>query len=285
MTLRAYAKINIGLHVVGKRPDGYHNIETVLYPIDLYDEVSIHEHEEEGIHFQSFGANLPHDQRNLCVRAAQLVMDVTGVRRGVEIVLLKSIPIGAGLGGGSSDAAAVLKGLVKLWSLDITVSELELLGSSLGSDVPYFIRGGTAFATGRGEILEPLTINLPYWIAVITPPIHISTAWAYQQLELRQQTRKTDWKNLLTNGSRDSAEMRSRLFNDFEKVVFRHHTEIKKIKDQLQKEGADVVLMSGTGSSVFGLFRDEPSLDSISSLFPSSYHLCITPPSFHPIAA
>ncbi len=285
MTLRAYAKINIGLHVVGKRPDGYHNIETVFHPIDLYDEVAIHEHEEEGIHFQSLGANLPNDHRNLCVRAAQLVMDVTGVHRGVEIVLIKRIPIGAGLGGGSSDAAAVLKGLVKLWSLDITASELELLGSSLGSDVPYFIRGGTAFATGRGEILEPLMITLPYWITVITPPIHISTAWAYRQLELRQQTMRTDWKILLTNGSRNPAELRSHLFNDFEEVVFRHHTEIKNIKDQLLKVGAEVALMSGSGSSVFGLFHDKPAFDAISALFPSSYHLSVTSPSFHPLAA
>ncbi|MEX1274711.1 MAG: 4-(cytidine 5'-diphospho)-2-C-methyl-D-erythritol kinase [Bacteroidota bacterium] len=281
MTLRAYAKINIGLRVIGKRPDQYHAIETVFHQVDLCDEINLVQN-DEGIHFSTDRSELPSDRSNLCVRAAQLIQDVTGIHSGVDMTLRKRIPIGAGLGGGSADAAAVLKGLVRLWSLDITTDELEALSSSLGSDVPFFIRGGTAYATGRGEILESMPVTIPYTIAVVTPPIQVSTAWAYAHISPSPRQTGENLKDWLSALALPQTDIESRCRNDFEQIVFAAHPQIRSIKESLLQRGARLALMSGSGSSVFGFFLEPHTLDGLEKEFPPPYHCSITKPFFKP---
>ncbi len=282
MTLRAYAKINIGLHVIGKRRDNYHAIETIFHQVDLFDEIDL-VHHDEAIHFSADRSDLPSDRSNLCVQAAQLIQNVTGIPTGVKITLRKRIPVGAGLGGGSADAAAVLRGLVHLWSLEITTDELETMAASLGSDVPFFIRGGTAYATGRGEVLEPVLASLPYTIAVITHPIHVSTGWAYAHINPTGGRKGQNLKDLIMEPRLSSVEMQTRFRNDFEEIVFAAHPPIRSIKETLLQRGACLALMSGSGSAVFGFFEEAQVLDGLEREFPPSYHCSITKPFFKPI--
>ena len=282
MKVRAYAKINLGLHVLGKRPDGYHTIETVFRLVNLYDEIEILQN-EQGIHFSTDSPDLSNDTSNLCVRAAHLLRDLTGTHMGVEITLTKRIPIGAGLGGGSSDAAAVLKGLTRLWSLDISREELQTVSATLGSDVPFFFTDTTAFAAGRGDILEPFDLKMPYTIVLVTPRIRVSTGWAYSQLRLLQGVRRPNLKTVLEEGLGDAHRLRNELLNDFEEPVFKHHPEIATIKATLLSEGAACALMSGSGSSVFGLFADPAVASDLAQRMAAKYATAVTEPSFKPV--
>ncbi len=281
MKLRAYAKINLGLHVVNRRPDGYHNIETVFHLIDLFDEIDIVQ-VYEGIHFASDCPELSSDNSNLCVRAANLLRDLTGIHTGVEISLTKRIPIGAGLGGGSSDAAAVLRGLTKIWSLDITRDELQTVSATLGSDVPFFFSDKTAFATGRGEALQPFDLRVPYAILVVTPPIPVSTGWAYSNLHIATGVKRPNIRKILEEKMSDPAALQRGIVNDFEEVVFAHHPEVARIKSSLLKEGAVFSLMSGSGSSVFGFFHDPAAATEASRRLSEKYFTSVTNPSFKP---
>ncbi len=281
MKVRAYAKINLGLHVLGKRSDGYHSIETVFRLIDLYDELEIVQI-DQGTHFSSNIPELSGDNTNLCLRAANILRDLTGCHTGVEIRLTKRIPIGAGLGGGSSDAAATLKGLTKLWSLDISPEELQTVSGSLGSDVPFFFTGQTAHATGRGEILESFVLPVPYSILVATPPIHVSTAWAYASLHLEENRKRPQLKDLLSASMRDPGTLRKELTNDFEETVFRQHPEILKLKETILSGGAELALMSGSGSSVFGFFSSAEKAREVSSELSAHFVTSVTEPQFKP---
>lgn len=281
MNVRAYAKINLGLHVLGKRSDGYHNIETVFRLIDLYDELEIVGN-DQGTHFSSNKPELSDDNTNLCLRAAQLLRDLTGCHMGVEMRLTKRIPIGAGLGGGSSDAAATLKGLTKLWSLDISPEELQTISESLGSDVPFFFTGQTAHASGRGEILESFVLPFPYSILVATPPIHVSTAWAYSSLRVAENQNRPNLKDLLSGSFRDPGLLRRELTNDFEETVFQKYHEIQKLKETILYGGAELALMSGSGSSVFGLFSSADKARALASDLSADYIASVTEPHFKP---
>ena len=190
MKLRAYAKINIGLNILGKRSDGYHDLETIFHEIDCFDEIEFEQHDKVAMTADSI--LVPIDESNLCLSAANLLQKEKHVRPGVMIHLKKNIPIGAGLGGGSSDAAAVLCGLNHFWKLKLSNNQLRTLAAQIGSDVPFFIDGGTAYATGRGEILESFSLVLPFWIAVVTPLIRISTAWAYNHLSRSAMEKQAD---------------------------------------------------------------------------------------------
>ncbi|MEK6756791.1 MAG: 4-(cytidine 5'-diphospho)-2-C-methyl-D-erythritol kinase [Bacteroidota bacterium] len=281
MKLRAYAKINLGLHVVGKRPDGYHNIETVFHQVDLFDEIEIVQSEEE-IHFTSDAPELRSDSSNLCIRAVNLLRDITGVHTGVEITLKKRIPIGAGLGGGSTDSAAVLKGLSKMWALDVTDDELMTVSASLGSDVPYFMVGGTAYATGRGEILEPLDLAIPFWILLVTPALHVSTTWAYTSLKPAQTIQRENLPILLRTNINNAPILREKLRNEFEPVVFGNYPEVQQIKETLLNRGAELALMSGSGSSVFGFFGHESTVQKLAADLSPQYRVSLTEPLFKP---
>ena len=281
MKVRAHAKINLGLHVLGKRSDGYHNIETVFRLINLYDELEMVQN-DQGIHFSADRAELPSDGTNLCVRAAILLRELTGCHTGVEMTLTKRIPIGAGLGGGSSDAAAVLRGLTKLWSLDISAEELQTISGTLGSDVPFFFSGQTAYATGRGEVLQVMELLLPCSILVATPHIHVSTAWAYATVKLKPPQNRPNLKELLSSNAGNLATLRRELTNDFEETVFEKYPEIRKLKEALLSGGAEVALMSGSGSSVFGLFSAPERARELAADLSSQYFTSITEPQFKP---
>ena len=274
MKLRSYAKINIGLRVVGKRPDGLHNIETIYHVIDLFDELSLEAANDVTVH-----SNIPSldaDPTNLCVRAANLLRQTYGVTDGVRMVVNKQIPLGAGLGGGSSNAAATLRGLNKLWNLAVPDEELQRLALSLGSDVPFFIHGGTAFAQGRGEILESLNEDNPYVIAIVSPSIHVSTAWAYGALDLSVERNGYNLRDIFRKFLRDGTA--AGLENDFERIVFARYPEIGAIKASLLNSGAIISLMSGSGASVWGFFPDDVAATAAMARFPKSYRTFLTRP-------
>ena len=281
MKLRAYAKINLGLFILGKRPDGYHNIETVFRLIDICDDLDFVQN-DGGIIFSSDSPLLANDNSNLCVRAANLLRDLTVIHIGVEITLTKRIPLGAGLGGGSSDAAAVLKGLTKLWALDISTEELQTISATLGSDVPFFFTTQTAFAQGRGDQLTPFDLRIPFWILVATPATHVSTAWAYTNLLVQQRPKHPDLRALLQEHVGNPRLLGSQLVNDFEETVFAHFPEIAELKRGMLAQGAVFALMSGSGSSVFGFFDSEATAVQAQQGLSPQFFTTVTSPSFSP---
>ncbi|HTP12299.1 MAG TPA: 4-(cytidine 5'-diphospho)-2-C-methyl-D-erythritol kinase [Bacteroidota bacterium] len=257
MNLRAYAKINIGLRVLDKRPDGFHNIETIFHEIDLFDELTFEP--GETISLTSPSPVVPTDERNLCVLAAVSFRKRTGGREGVKMTLKKNIPVGAGLGGGSSDAAAVLVALNRMWNASLDTADLAALAATLGSDVPFFIQGGTAFGTSRGEKLESIELKIPFWILTVTPPVHVSTSWAYSCVNPRGRPSREDPRSLVTKALAHPSRLAATVKNDFEEPVFSAHSEIRSLKERLISLGALFAQMSGSGSSVFGFFPDEHS--------------------------
>jgi 4-diphosphocytidyl-2-C-methyl-D-erythritol kinase len=278
MKFRAYAKINIGLHILGKRSDGYHNLETVFHEIDCFDEIELELHDKVAMTADSI--LVPVDGSNLCLRAAALLQKEKHVRQGVVIHLKKNIPIGAGLGGGSSDAAAVLCGLNQLWELRLSNNQLQTLAAQIGADIPFFVEGGTAYATGRGEVLESFSFPMPYWIAVVTPLVWISTAWAYSQLIPKRNEKTIGLQDVLLKEITHPKNLASFVQNDFELLVFKTHPELERVKDKLKEMGAVFSLMSGSGSSLFGFFEDEQKARVAVSSFPKNYQTSFTKPSF-----
>ncbi|MDX2273122.1 MAG: 4-(cytidine 5'-diphospho)-2-C-methyl-D-erythritol kinase [Cyanobacteriota bacterium] len=259
--LEARAKINIYLEILGQRPDGFHEVAMVLQSIALADHLHLRAL-SKGIYLRSDHPQVPQDATNLAYRAAALLQEECAGGRGVEIILHKRIPVGAGLAGGSTDAAAVLVGLNQLWELGLTVADLQILGSRLGSDVPFCITGGTQLATGRGEILEPLA-DLPLLPLILAKPkeLSIPTVWAYQtyrQLDyghVDQSRPASRLQNLLlTIGQTTTvSDLVEHLANDLERAVLPHHPVVGYLKEVLLQAGALGVLMSGSGSAVFGL--------------------------------
>ena len=278
MKLRAHAKINIGLHILGKRSDGYHDLETVFHEINMFDEIELEPHNQLAMTADSI--LVPVDETNLCLRAAQLLQSELKVEQGALIHLKKNIPVGAGLGGGSSDAAAVLIGLNKLWSLKLKNNKLRKIAAAIGSDVPFFIEGGTAYATGRGEVLQHFGLDVPFWIVLVTPPRHVSTAWAYQSLKSDRQGKAIDLRNTLTEHILKPKKLTAVVQNDFEATVFEVHPEILRTKEKLADCGALFSLMTGSGSSVFGFFDDADRAKSSIKEFPQAYAVSITEPHF-----
>ena len=281
MTYRAYAKINIGLRILGKRPDGYHDIETVFHQINLYDELQFTP--SETIRLTTSSPHVPSDSTNLCVRAAEALRKIASIRDGVDIQLTKRIPVGAGLGGGSSDAATVLTSLNKQWKTGLQVDQLLSLAAELGSDVPFFLRGGTAVGTSRGEILDHFDLTLPYWILTVTPDLHVSTAWAYSNVRTSASTERPLLRSIIDRAIDDPAELKATVRNDFEDTVFRQHPAIAKIKDTLIREGAVFSQLSGSGSSVYGFFTGERSAREAAERFPHPFVTSLTAPDFRPI--
>ncbi|HQO09712.1 MAG TPA: 4-(cytidine 5'-diphospho)-2-C-methyl-D-erythritol kinase [Clostridiales bacterium] len=273
MIVRANCKLNLHLKVTGKLPDGYHSLETIFQEIPFYDEIDIVSSDKDVIQFTSKGINIPGSGNNICVKAAELLKNNFNINKGCRITLKKNVPIGAGLGGGSSDAAAVLKALNVLWGLNLTDEELEKLGLKLGADVPFFIKGGCAWAEGKGELLkriEPLLKNGS--ILLIYPHIHISTPDAYKKLNLNLTN--LSGNVIFAEVSKPGVSLnviRAGFINDFESVVFREYPEIGHIKELLLSEGAALAAMSGSGSSVFGFFTDEKRLIRASGLMDKNY--------------
>lgn len=251
------AKINLGLNVVRKRDDGYHDIESVFYPVPWRDILEIvPERVGKGkVTFTSSGINIPSDGKpNLCERVYQLMHDEFGLFS-VKIHLHKIVPIGAGLGGGSADAAFVATMLNEMFELELSAEKLEDIVSRVGSDCPFFIRNKPAFVTGRGEILEPFDIDLSgLWLMLINPNIHIGTKEAYAGIRASQP--KTSLKKLVLKGI---SEWKASVSNDFEASVFPQYPILPEINQQLYAMGAIYAAMTGSGSTLFGLFEKEPN--------------------------
>jgi 4-diphosphocytidyl-2-C-methyl-D-erythritol kinase len=282
MTGRAYAKINLGLRIIRKREDGYHEIETVFHPVNLFDAIEL-EPEGNEILIESSDPQLSSGRSNLCWKAADALRRERKAVHGVRIRIDKRIPVGAGLGGGSSDAALVLRELPKLWNLGIHDERLREIAASLGSDVPYFLRPGTAFATGRGEVLDYLELSLPYWIVIVYPGVRVATRWAYEHVTPTEELERRDLKRLLIENLDHPAEWRNKLKNDFEELVFQTHETVKQAKDILYNAGADFALMSGSGSAVFGLFRNEQTARAIVETTKKKFPVFLTEPNFKPV--
>jgi 4-diphosphocytidyl-2-C-methyl-D-erythritol kinase len=278
MDVKAYAKVNLGLRVIGKRPDGFHNIETIFHRINLFDELSIFEH--NSISITSTEPKLPTNNDNLCWKAIEFLMEVSKSIHGAKIHIDKKIPVGAGLGGGSSDAASLLKNLPLLIGEKIDQAILLNIALNLGSDVPFFLQNETAYAEGRGEELSPLNYSIPYWIVLVNPGIHVSTPWAYKTLSEKRNGIFPVRPKLNKQLSLSSSQYLSTMENDFEEVVFEKYPAIGEIKKTFLDLDAFHALMSGSGSSVFGLFDDETAAKNAANVFQNKFFVSLTEPNF-----
>ena len=258
MERRAPAKVNLGLHVLRRRSDGYHDLDTVFVALPWHDTLVVGE-APEGIAFSSSDPDLPTGDDNLVVRAARALAAHTGSTRGAALYLDKHLPYGAGLGGGSSDAAATLHALAEFWGVDVPDEELHALAATLGSDVAFFLDPRPMRATGRGERLAPLLLPdgssyaLPYPLVVVAPGVHVSTAEAYRLVRPRD-TDRPDLGALVA--SNDLARWRRELVNDFEAPVVAAHPALGAVRAALVDAGAGYASLSGSGSAFFGVFED-----------------------------
>ena len=253
MILFPPAKVNLGLHILFKREDDYHEIETCMIPIPFTDILEITEADE--FEFLQTGLPIPGNlDTNLCVRAFQLMKQKFAIPN-VRIHLRKQIPMGAGLGGGSSDAAFVLKGLNELFNLNIPNADLEIFAAQLGSDCPFFIENKPQIARGRGEVLSYIHLDLKgKHLILLNPGIHVGTKQAYGGAQPRMAS-----KNILEVLSGSINTWQTELVNQFEESVFSIHPRFKELKDMLIEMGADYASMSGSGSSLFGIFNEKPA--------------------------
>lgn len=247
----APAKINLCLHVLGKRRDGYHELAMAMQRVDLCDRIEIELVEGSGISVSCGGLELAAGEENIAAKAARIMLVEAGQEFSVKISIDKQIPVAAGLGGGSSDAATVLVALDGLLGLEVGKSRLMELGLQLGADVPFFIFGAPAWATGVGERLEPLPFLPALYYLLVHPGFAVSTAWVYQSLRL---TISDEVANLPRFSAGTSAEVVSQLCNDLERVTVEAYPQINQIKQQLLEKGALGSLMSGSGATVFGVF-------------------------------
>jgi 4-diphosphocytidyl-2-C-methyl-D-erythritol kinase len=264
VVLESPAKINLTLEVLGKRSDGYHSIRSVICPVTLHDTVTFAPGGRRVVFHGGQGA--PRDESNLALRALRALERHTGARRGIEIRIVKRIPISAGLGGGSSNAATVLRGLNDAWELGLSGGDLEEIGLSLGSDVPFFLRGGTCLVGGRGEELEALPRRGRLELVLVSPPIRVSSKWAYDRVpaELTRSSGSTSMvKVALASGRFDL--LAPHLANDLEPAVEREHKIVAEAKRRLKAAGAVAVQMSGSGPTVFGICADAESADRVAA--------------------
>lgn len=259
LTLPAFAKINLGLRVLGRRPDGYHEISTLFQTVTLHDTLTFETRRGRSLELSCTDPSIPTDETNLVLRAAEALRERFGVGRGARVRLEKLIPAGGGLGGGSSDAAVTLAALAALWGVETDERELAEIGARLGADVPFFLTGGTAAGTGTGTDIRPLADAPKMHLCVVAPGVHVSTAEAYRALGAHALTKADTAANLPV--SRAEAEFSDSLCgvwsNDFEAVVVRLHPEIGRAREALKGAGALRVMLSGSGSSVFGVFESE----------------------------
>ena len=272
--LKSFSKVNVGLKILNKRRDGYHNIHTVFQEIDFHDNIILKKR-NSGCYFTSNVDWLSNNKSNLCVKAWQSLVDRFGIA-GVSIHLQKNIPPGSGLGGGSSNAAYILKGLSKLYNLNISLNDLLRIGSSIGADVPFFIKGGCQIGSGIGDQLFKVDNLIKKIFLLVMPEIHIDTKTTFKK-----------FKNFLENKQEkvnfaDFIEKKKFLFkffeNDFETIIVPAYPEIGQIKKKLLSYGAVFSSLSGTGSTVYGVFDDEAKAISAESLFKVHYKTCIAHP-------
>ena len=257
-TQRAYAKINIGLDVLRRRADGYHEVKMIMQTVDIYDELVLERRKEPGIELRMDNSDLPSGGDNLICRAADLLFREKKITGGVNISLTKRIPIAAGMAGGSADAAAALRGVNELFDLGYSLKELQALGVGLGADIPYCLTGGTMLSEGIGEILTPLPAPPAAHLVIAKPDINVSTAFVYGNLHADSLAWHPDIDGMiaaLQKGDLDG--ITGRLGNVLETVTVKAHPVIEQIKELLRKQGAENALMSGSGPTVFGIFKEK----------------------------
>ena len=268
LNLLSPAKINLRLEILSKRPDNYHEIKTIFHKISIFDKIGLEKISGNEVQLTIDDPSIPTDNTNLAVKAANLIFSYADIKPGIKIDIKKKIPAGAGLGGGSSNAAITLKGLNTLLNLNISEQIIAEFAVKLGADVPFFLTdASTAYATGIGEKIKCIETHNKLWFLVIFPGFTVSTAWAYNSINKYNLLTKSTKNNIIKNYSLDIKTVKSLLYNDFESVVNKRHTEIPKIKEQLIKSGAQGALLSGSGSSVFGIFPDKTSAENASLNF------------------
>jgi 4-diphosphocytidyl-2-C-methyl-D-erythritol kinase len=260
--IEANAKINLSLDILGKREDGFHEVAMIMQSVDLHDSLALQK-VQSGIHITSEAAGLPLDRSNLIWRAAQLMQETYSLG-GIEVGLVKRIPMAAGLAGGSADAAAVLRGMNELYGLGKTLAELARLGAAIGSDVPFCVLGGTMLATGRGEVLSRLPDMPAAFVVLAKPPIAVSTAWAYQQYDASAAEAHPDNIALQRDiAAQDGRSLARKLSNVLESVTIKKYGVIAEYKEMMLAAGAAGVLMSGSGPTVFALAEDRLTAEKI----------------------
>lgn len=272
ISVKAHAKINIGLDVLRRRSDGYHDVCMIMQSLSLHDDLTIKTTDKENISLKSNLVYLPNDRRNLVYKAAALFMEANSIKCGLEINLNKKIPVAAGLAGGSSDAAAALKGLNQLFQAGMSDAELMQLGVKIGADVPYCILLGTALSEGIGERLTPLPPIPDCHILLVKPDISVSTRQVYESLRLDSTTIHPDiegMKEALVSADLDA--LTAKMANLLESVTIRMHPVIDDIKKDMIKVGAMNSLMSGSGPTVFGIFRNKSRAEQAYAYFSDNY--------------
>ena len=272
--LKSFSKINIGLKIFNRRTDGYHNIHTIFQEIDFHDTIILKKR-NSGCSFISNVDWLSNDESNLCVKAWHCFAERFGIA-GINIELQKNIPPGSGLGGGSSNAACILKGLTQLYNLNISLNDLLKIGSLIGADVPFFIRGGCQIGSGIGDQLVEVDHSIKNTFLLVMPDIHIGTKTTFKKFK-----KILDYNKEKVNFA-DFIEKDKFLFkffeNDFETIIVQAYPEIGQIKKKLLDHGASFSSLSGTGSTVYGVFDDEAKAISAESLFKVNYKTCIAHP-------
>jgi len=262
VVLKSPAKINLFLEVLKKREDGYHEILSLMQAVDLCDEMVL-EKRKSGIRVSSDHPDCPADEGNLAYQAASLLLREGKINQGVSIHISKRIPISAGLGGGSSNAATTLKGLNELFRLKLPDRRLHHLASRLGSDVPFFLCSGQALAKGRGDEIEAKTLYRGYLLVLVYPGFGVSTKWVYQKakISLTRERKAVNYKAL--GSSAGFFEALPHFQNDLEEVVIRKHSVVQQIKDILKNSGAVKSSMSGSGPTVYGVFDQKPQAEEV----------------------
>ena len=256
--LKALGKINLGLDVLGRRPNGYHDVRMVMQTVYLYDQILLEKTDKEGISLKTNLFYLPVNENNLAYRAAKMLIDEFAIKEGVHISLEKHIPVAAGMAGGSSNAAAVLYGMNRLFQLGLTDQELMERGVKLGADVPYCIMRGTVLAEGIGEKLTPLPAMPKCHVLLAKPPISVSTQKVYEKLDAQEVTKHPDIDGILLGlQTGDLKKITSSMGNVLENVTITEYPQIERIKDVMKEEGALNAMMSGSGPTVFGIYDDK----------------------------
>jgi 4-diphosphocytidyl-2-C-methyl-D-erythritol kinase len=266
LALKSYAKINLCLYVLKKREDGYHEIFSVMQAIDLYDHLTLHK-TEKGIDILCDHPDVPKDETNLAYQAADLLFREGNFPGGVRIDIEKKIPVSAGLGGGSSNAAFTLTGMNQLFDLKLSFQKLHFLASKIGSDVPFFLYSGQAIAQGRGEKIVPIRLFRDYWLILVYPNFMISTEKVYGDVKI-DLTEDKSFINLKSCDNKDGFFGTLRQFhNDLEKVVANRYAMINQIKETLEKFGAIKSSMSGSGPTVYGVFEKKLQAEEVTRKF------------------
>ncbi|MDX2128379.1 MAG: 4-(cytidine 5'-diphospho)-2-C-methyl-D-erythritol kinase [Chloroherpetonaceae bacterium] len=278
---KAYAKINLALYITDRLPNGYHTLETIFLPIAWHDTLTFEP--AETLTLSCNKPELPTGEENLCMKAARVLQKMMSVQKGCHIHLHKEVPHGAGLGGGSSDAAATLRALNQLWDLELPAQKLKEIAITLGADVPYFLASPKAMrGQGIGEKLEPLDNQFPFAVLVVFPKVLVPTAWAYQSLKLEFPKPAHDTKRLFqTLCERKLTNNFQHFANDFEPSVIAAYPEIGMIKKKMKELGAAHTMMSGSGSAVFGVFERNEDAEKAALQFAGQFPLSVTPREFY----